>query len=239
MSERNRNRTIDVIKGIAIIIVLITHYEWTQEQRKILVFPFVINMAIPVFMVITGYVYSLSLKKHTVEHLEDAYPWKTILKRMVRYTLPFLAVIVWELCDPRFAISSGVIEKFRWAIEGTTGKGSYYYPVMMQLIFVFPLIYFVIEKQKESGLVLCIIANAVFEILTWAYGVPTGSYRLLIFRYVFLIAAGVYAYKGYRFHVWTSILMTFIGAAFIAVVVYIGYEPKIFNKDWATTNFVS
>lgn len=74
MEEENRhNHTIDVIKGIAIIIILITHYEWTPEQRKLFVFPFIINMAIPVFMIITGYVYSLSLEKQKIKHLEDAF----------------------------------------------------------------------------------------------------------------------------------------------------------------------
>lgn len=239
VSERNRSHTIDVIKGIAIILVLITHYEWTQDQRKFFAFPFIINMAIPVFMVITGYVYSLSLEKHAVDHLEDAYSWETILKRTIRYTLPFMAVIMWELFDPHFTISAGVLEKLRWAIDGTAGKGSYYYPVMMQLVFVFPLIYFVIEKQRERGLVLCLIANAVYEVLIWAYGVPAVSYRLLMFRYVFLVAAGVFAFKRYRFPLWVSILMTATGAAFIAVVIYTGYEPRIFNKDWITTNFLS
>lgn len=236
--HKEHNHTIDVIKGIAIILVLITHYEWTADQRKIFVFPFIINMAIPIFTVITGYVYSLSLQKRGVAHLEDAYPWWEILKRVVRYTLPVMVVIFWELVDPHFSINPGLIEKIRWAIDGTVGKGSYYYPVMMQLIFVFPLIYFMIEK-KETGLFIAFITNAVYELIIWAYGIPTGSYRLLMFRYVFLIASGVYAFKGYRLPVWLSILMTAVGIAFISAVTYFGYEPRIVNKDWATTNFIS
>lgn len=240
MEEENRhNHTIDVIKGIAIIIILITHYEWTPEQRKLFVFPFIINMAIPVFMIITGYVYSLSLEKQKIKHLEDAFHWRTILKRTIRYTLPVLAVIIWELVDPHFSINPGLFENVKWAIEGTIGKGNYYYPVMMQLIFVFPLIYFVIVKKKEKGLLIAFIANAVYELLIWAYGIPTGSYRLLMFRYVFLVAAGVFAFKGLRLPTLLSILMTTMGIAFITAVTYFGYEPRIVNKDWATTNFIS
>lgn len=235
----NRNQTIDVFKGLAIIMVLITHYEWTTEQRKIILFPFIINMAIPIFMIITGYVYSLSLEKQKIEHLENAFQWKTILRRTTRYTLPVVAVIIWELVDPHFSINPGLLEKIRWAIDGTAGKGNYYYPVMMQLVFVFPLIHFVIEKNKEKGLLIAFIANAVYELLVWAYGIPTGSYRLLMFRYVSLIAAGVFAFKGYRIPTLLSILMTATGIVFISAVTYFGYEPRIVNKDWATTNFIS
>ena len=233
------NHNIDVIKGIAIILVLITHYEWTMDQRKLFIFPFIINMAIPAFMVITGYVYSLSIEKQRIEHLEDAYPWRTILKRAFRYTIPVFAVIIWELCDPHIHISTDLLERFRWAIDGAAGKGNYYYPVMMQLIFVFPLIYFVIEKKRERGLLISFIANAVYEILIWAYEISTGSYRLLMFRYVFLVAAGVYTFKGYKISLWLSIMMTAIGAAFISSITYCGYEPSIVNKDWSNTNFIS
>ena len=37
-----------------IISTISTHYEWTHEQRKIFAFPFIINMANPVLMIITG-----------------------------------------------------------------------------------------------------------------------------------------------------------------------------------------
>ncbi len=235
----DRNHTIDLLKGIAIILVVITHYGWTDEQRKFFVFPFIINMAIPVFMIISGYVYSLSLSKRKIQHLEDAYVWQLLLRRISRYTFPVIIVILWELCDSHFSISSDPLEGLRWVINGTNGQGSYYFPVMMQLVFVFPLIYFVIDKAKEKGLRICFIANACYELLAWAYGMNTSCYRLLVFRYVFLVAAGVYAYKGYKISIWLSVIMMVIGATFISIVVYFEYETKIVNKDWATTGFLS
>ena len=233
-----RNCTIDLIKGFAIILVLITHYSWTDEQRKLFVFPFVINMAIPVFMVITGYVYSLSLSKQGINHIEDAFPMKMILKRIVRYALPFYAVIIWSLFDPHFQRLS-LLELLRWAIDGADGPGSYYFPVMIQIVFVFPLVYFLINKKEGKGLLIAFIANSVYELLAWSYGMPTTCYRLLMFRYVFLIAVGVYAFKGYKLKLWQSILTAIIGAAFIIIVVYFDYVPRIVNSDWSTTNFIS
>ena len=63
MTNNTHNHTIDVIKGLAIILVLITHYNWTADQRQFVLFPYVIDMAIPIFMIITGFVYANSLRR--------------------------------------------------------------------------------------------------------------------------------------------------------------------------------
>lgn len=237
---REHNHTIDVIKGIGILLIIYTHYGWTADQRKSLLFLFVVNMAIPVFMVITGYVYSLSMTRKGIEHAEQAYRLPFILKRMVRYTIPMIAVIIWEIADPHFDIlSMSRSELLAWAIDGTAGKGSYYYPVMMQLIFFFPIIYFIIDVKKETGLIICMAMNAVYELLVWAYGMNGGCYRLLAFRYTFVIAVGVFTYKKYKISMSWSTLMTIIGALFIIIVGRMNFVPRILNKDWATTNFIS
>ena len=119
---REHNHTIDVIKGIAILLIIYTHYGWTADQRKSLLFLFVVNMAIPVFMVITGYVYSLSMTRKGIKHAEQAYRLPFILKRMVRYTIPMIAVIIWEIVDPHFnTLTMSWDELLAWAIDGTNG----------------------------------------------------------------------------------------------------------------------
>ena len=237
---REHNRTIDVIKGFAVLLIIFTHYGWTAEQRKGFLFLYVVNMAIPVFMVITGYVYSLSISRKGVEHAEDAYRRPLILRRLLRYTIPMIAVIIWELADPHFDIltmpRSGLLA---WALSGTAGKGSYYYPVMVQLVFYFPIVFFIIHVKKETGLVICLIMNAVYELAAWAYGMNPECYRLLVFRYTFVIAAGVFTYKKHRLGTILSIIMTITGAVFIIIIGRMNYVPRILNRDWASTNFIS
>ena len=237
---REHNRTIDVIKGFAVLLIIFTHYGWTAEQRKGFLFLYVVNMAIPVFMVITGYVYSLSISRKGVEHAEDAYRRNLIFRRLLRYTVPMIAVIVWELADPHFDIlTMSRSELLSWALSGTAGKGSYYYPVMVQLVFYFPIVYFIIHVKKETGLVICLIMNAVYELAAWAYGMNPECYRLLVFRYTFVIAAGVFSYKKHRLGTISSIIMTITGAVFIIIIGRMNYVPRILNRDWATTNFIS
>ena len=75
-----RNHTIDLLKGAAILMIIVTHYDWTPEQRNFFLFPYVINMAVPILMVITGYVYSMSISKQHIFHLEkDKYPELSII----------------------------------------------------------------------------------------------------------------------------------------------------------------
>ncbi|MBR1423116.1 MAG: acyltransferase [Ruminococcus sp.] len=236
----DRNRTVDVLKGIAIIFVLFTHYEWTPEQRKIFIFPYVINMSIPIFMIISGYVYSLSQSKKEIHHLEDAYDKSILINRFIRYSVPLLVLIIWELLDPHFSISARPpLHLLKWGIDGTYGKGNYYYPVLLQLVIVFPIIYYIIETNKEKGLLICFVLNAMYELLVWAYGMNTECYRLLVFRYIFLIAAGAFAFNKYRIGVFKSILFTILGALFIYFITYQKYNTKILNSDWASTSFIA
>ena len=75
---------------------------------------------------------------------------------------------------------------------GGWGPGSYYYPLMIQFVFVFPIIYFVIKENSRRGLVICLVVNILYEILKWAYEMNIECYRLLLFRYIFIIAFGCY-----------------------------------------------
>lgn len=145
------NNTIDIIKAFGIILVLITHYSWTEEQQKCFLFPYLINMAIPAFMIITGYVYSLSLSKGSIKKIDDAYNLCIIRRRFCRYTIPFVVVLIWELVDVRhfdIICSMNPLEIVKWILQGTAGPGSYYYPVMIQIVFLFPVVFFIIERKK-------------------------------------------------------------------------------------------
>ena len=98
MSEKfDRQTVLDVIKGICIIFVVITHYGWDEKQRLVGLFPYIIDMAVPIFMIISGYVFSNSYLKKGIYHFEDAYDLSIISNRIIRYTIPFLIAYTIEL----------------------------------------------------------------------------------------------------------------------------------------------
>lgn len=238
--DPGRNHTVDFLKGIAICMVIITHYEWTELERHNFLFPYIVDMAIPIFMILTGYTYSLSNEKHCINTLEDAYSWKNIRARFIRYTVPFFILIIWELFDSRIAIVfDNPLDYVAWILRGTDGPGSYYYPILLQLILVLPILNCCFKKWGGCGaLIACFIANLTYELMRWAYAMNAECYRLLVFRYIFVVGAGIYTYKGYRLKRYTSIIMVLAGAVYIFAVNFTYYHPVVLSF-WTNTNLIS
>lgn len=239
----DRNHTIDFLKGICIIFVIITHYGWTDEECLRYLFPFWIDMAVPFFMAISGYVYSKSYIKHGIDSIGNAYTYRNIYNKIVRYTVPFVIAYVIELIfftfrDNPYGIDGieSIIINF---IDGGIGPGSYYYPVMLQLVFSFPLIFFAIRKYDFKGLIGCWVANGIFEVLQRAYGLGDITYRLLLYRYIFIIAVGCYIAIGNRTIKKAEALITStVGFIFIVTVCYLKYTPRVIIY-WTRTSFVA
>ena len=74
--------------------------------------------------------------------------------------------------------------------SGGYGPGSYYVPVMVQFVFLFPLIEKIVYRYRFAGVVFFGGCNLLYEILQRLYGMGESCYRLLIFRYLLLIAYG-------------------------------------------------
>lgn len=91
-----RNSTVDVLKGVCIVFVLITHYRWSNVMRTRLLFPYWIDMSVPIFMFISGYVGSLSNIRHKIDGLTDSYTLNNIMRKGIRYTIPFLITFLVE-----------------------------------------------------------------------------------------------------------------------------------------------
>lgn len=236
--EIQRDRTVDFLKGICILIVCFTHYAWEDAERSALLFPWWVDMAVPVFMILSGYVYEKSLVRRNVDSLLQEYTLQTVLHKAIRLTVPVLLIyavtLLWDLFK-RGGISYGLLMTF---LRGGKGPGAYYYPVMMQVIFVLPVIGYIVRQREEKGLLLCLLVNAVYEVLHVAYYIPDESYRLLMFRYVFVLAVGCYLALGKTLSRKVSVPMFFAGAVFLYCYTYRGYTPK-FITAWTGTSFLA
>lgn len=235
-----RNNFLDVMKGLCILFVVVTHYNWSNQERLNYLFPFWIAMAVPMFMIISGYLYAKSYQKSHIVHISEAYSIHFIWKKIVRYTSPFLMAYIVEIVCLVLSEQRISIEKLiKMLLTGGEGKGSYYYPIMLQFIFVFPIIYFIIKKYKEKGLILCGVMNLAYEILQWAYSVDGDTYRLLLFRYLLVIAVGCYIAMEDVIIEWKKSLICMpIGIIYIVLVCYMKNEP-IFIEHWRKTSCVA
>ena len=236
--QTDRNHTVDLLKGVFILFVLITHFDWTVTERKLLLFPFWIAMAVPGFMFLSGYVISLSFCKRTERIVNTNY----IVKKLIRFTVPFLIVFVCEATVGFFAgnIELSIFRILKDFIKGGYGPGSYYYPLMIQSIIIFPIMFFIIRAYQEKGLALCIGFNLAFEIFQ-KYFLSDDIYRLLIFRYVLIIAVGMYVALNCKKKIKTNlmILCFVLGFAYIIAFCYYEITPVITTKWTGTSMFAS
>lgn len=95
MKLLKRSKQTDILKGIAIILILTTHFHWPDSYRMNPVFPFIIEMAVPVFMVLSGYTWSLSYERNG-DSISEVYALRNIIKKILRFTIPYIPVIAAE-----------------------------------------------------------------------------------------------------------------------------------------------
>ena len=224
---KQRNHFLDVAKGIAIIMVIITHFSWENEERLRYFFPFWISMAVPIFLIITGYVSTASFEKKGVDSMMQAYEKKLIVHKLLRYSIPFCIayaadIVLHSMFEKRAGLREIVVNFLR---GGFGGAGTYYYPILLQVIFLFPIIYFIVKRYK-NGLWICFGLNVIYEILARVWMLNGECYRLLAFRYIMLIAFGcyLYEYKENKLGKKNWILF-FAGIAFIIATDYLKYDP--------------
>lgn len=91
-----RIHSIDFAKGICMIVIMLNHCVWLEGESNRYLFPFWLNMTVPVLMVISGYVYTKSYEKHGVNNLEMAYEPRNFIDKIIRYTIPYTIAIALE-----------------------------------------------------------------------------------------------------------------------------------------------
>lgn len=239
-----RNEKIDVLKGICILFVVITHFEWSGESRLHFLFPFWIDQAVPIFMIISGYLLAKTFEYRKISCLSEAYNRKYIVEKMVRFLLPFAIIfsieivielkrkMLYRLCDGR--IINGILSLF---IVGGVGPGAYYVPVMIQLVLAYPFVYFLVKKFDYLAVIRIFILSLIWEYLKVAYGMSDYEYRLLIVRYLFAVSVGCYFAIG-KTILTKAAAATVFGAGLVWLIIdqYYHHMPFFLNKNWSGTS---
>ena len=214
-------------------------------SRKNLLFPFWIDMAVPFFFIISGYMYSLSVDKRELKNIRDWFRSRNFTDKFLRILIPFIIIFIVELflykVFRRELTSRDMIYGF---FTGGWGPGSYYFPVLVQLLLLFPIILWIVRQKK--GWLILILIQILFEIITLKFGMPDWIYRLLFFRYLGFVTFGVLLYQysigkcdviisGILKKKYSLFVVLLLGVAIILLLNYSSYEPQLF-KRWTTTS---
>ena len=173
------------------------------------------------------------------------YKKETIIKKLIEYLFPFVIIYIVELI---FTLIRGrpvqtdlIISLLLGFFSGGIGKGSYYVPLLIQFIFLYPVIYWIIKRYNKKGLIMIFLLNILYEIMKFSFGIKEETYRLLIFRYLFLFGWSTYIFHNNYLDTLKGkgkfILSFVMGIAFIILNSYLGYKSRLFNM-WTSTSLM-
>lgn len=244
--KSNRIVSIDYLKAIAVILVIVNHTISKDQSLKV-GGPFWIKMAVPIFMIISGFTYSMSARGNRLTSIRQYFNKDLMSAKLSRLMIPYTIIIVVETIlnlmisvkSPKLELNSQLIKEFlRIFLRGGLGPGSYYLPILIQLLFLFPFMLFLFKKKPYKSILLFFSIHLSFDILSNLLPISAKLYRLSIFRYLVFIIMGIALYENkneFKFKKHFITLLSIASIIYIWACNYYGYVPKIFSK-WTTTS---
>lgn len=188
---KNRVFVIDLLKAFAVIAVICTHFPWENPNKFVM--GYFVDMAVPVFMMISGYNLSRSYEKADDRTAKQKVNW--VFSHIRHFLIPWLLIFAMEELGNLYLkkeYSAG--ELLYYFLKGGWGPGAYYVPMLFQLIIVFPFIYRLIKMKQVKGVLAGGVLNLLYELIVHISGLNALLYAIFIFRYLFIITLGCYLY---------------------------------------------
>lgn len=231
MDETKHYFQIDILKGLAIISVILLHSISTSAVKSPLSI-FTIYQAVPVFFCIMGINAAMSFKRRNYSTLQQLYSLNSFAHRAMRLLYPILLLAL------LYVVFLGLGIDFRTL----QGPGDYFIYLVIQFLFIFPLIYFFYEKNWKATLIISIIVSIAFEIWGTSH---YGLYRCGIFRYLFIIILGIWVSENLDIDKVKSVFSksAFLGlnisVIYLGIVSFLNYSIPYFVKLWQPQIFIS
>ncbi len=236
-SAMTYNKNIDIMKGISILLVIIIH-SLKDDTLRAIGGPFFILQAVPVFLIISGYNHSQSYSRSGILSLKDFYRPYMLLKKFYRL-LP-IALIVYAL---QAAVTPDERSFFFYLI-GRGGFGGYYISIMIQAIFILPILFWF--SRKTTPLIMLggsFIINLFYEYSFYYWEFPSYLYRLLVFRYFFALALGVWYFfdRNRSYSKKLTLVAAFFSVCYLISVHYFEWSVPFysFGTSWRGQNPLS
>lgn len=199
-------RQIDILKGLAIISVILIH-TFSDKILAAIGGPFYIMQAVPVFILLAAFTSAYALMAYQKKTLAASYDISILIRRMKRILGPYLVIWIIQVALIFYILST--IPNYYWSqyvnyflyqgfdivlnfFSGGQGPGSYFIPVILQQILILPLLYYVAQHSPERMLVIAFVIDIFLEYLAIAAGIPTWLYDILYIRYLFAGALGIW-----------------------------------------------
>lgn len=151
---------------MAIIAVLINHsfYKILPTGSPILIFT--IYQAVPIFLIILGINAGMSFKRRKYVHLTQMYSKEYFKNRFERLMPPFIVAFITSIILGLLMKSQlyfGILTLIGYLPSG--GPGNYFISIVLQFVFIFPIIYYSYRLSPKWTLILSLLISFFFASL--------------------------------------------------------------------------
>lgn len=234
MTQKRYIPIIDYLKAFAIVLVTTTHF-FTYDEKDFLLFIYVIQMGMPLFMFISSYNFAMSATRHGFTSLADLYAPAQMKKHfgaiLPAYILMFVFEFLWTmLAGSRYSVGDVLSAFISGGLNGGS-HGGYFFCIYWQFLLFAPLLYLLLRRYPTQTLFAALVIDMAYEWLVGAIDIPRDLNRLLFVRYLFIATFGLY-FNLYRSRVRLSLVT--LGA--VLSLCYIT-ALEFFGLDWSLTTY--
>ena len=177
--KKEKIKAIDIIKAFAIISVLILHVNVPYEFDQKFFLSLYTLVSVQIFIIITGYNYTASYMNRNIT-LKTWYGKYNLQRKLKRILIPYILIVIFETIILYIKVDYTKYRNLKYIgtlfLEGGLGPGSYYTPVLIQIVFIyFPLLLIFnnylkntidnIKKRYILSLVITILFDIIYEII--------------------------------------------------------------------------
>jgi len=156
-----------------------------------------IYQAVPIFFILIGRNYGASYLRRRYSTLGAIYSKDYFASNFNRIVLPFLLIFLISFLCGLFASEKnmyvGVMNLI--GLMPVTGPGNYFITILLQCIFIFPIVFISYRKYPNITIFLSILLSFLFEIIAPHIQLLSNNsylYKSCIFRYIFAIVLGLW-----------------------------------------------
>jgi peptidoglycan/LPS O-acetylase OafA/YrhL len=185
---------LDLLKGGAIISVILLH----TLPRSMLVTIFAhfhIWQAVPIFFILLGITLAISFSRREADKIRQVYSKSYLLSRVDRVVIPFIVIFLASLTFGLFKGDFYIGWLYILGRLPVIGNGNYFASILLQYIFISPLIFFFYRKSPRASIATLFLLELLFQLLTPYISVFQQTkylYSACIFRYLSAIAIGLH-----------------------------------------------
>lgn len=216
---------IDVIKGLAIVMVLLLH----SLTRKDLLASFAIYhiwQAVPLFMVIMGLNLGLSVHAKSPQ-VNELYTKVYFLKKATRILTPYFIVflvcvptgLAWEWVQKEDVLS---FSSLTWVgVLPVTGRGNYFITLLLQSIILLPIIGYAFSRKPILTTGMLVALEITFQL--WAAGFSPFNQNTYLYdaafpRYLTAVAFGLWIARFVKRSPSWQFVIPLVASALLSIV---------------------